>query len=248
MTKRGANEEFLSDLTKRLDAQREQILASLTPKEREVLKTLREGTRATVAAALGVAGSPADVSDRVVASHAGGPRVSSGKGTSKQDYHTPREFLGKVEARFGSIRFDLAADAKNCVVGPEKTGPRHYSKEDSAFIHDWNTDPIRPDEEWQDLLWLNPPFDNIAPFAKKCADTIRAAPAGRWPTRIALLVPASVGSNWFRDHVWEKSLVLFLNGRICFDSKNPYPKDCMLAIYDATRIRPEPPEVWSWKA
>lgn len=174
----------------------------------------------------------------------GGPRVSSGKGTSKQDYKTPRDFLDKVEARFGPIRFDLAADADNCVVKGDARVKRFYSAEDSAFAHDWNTDiGSMGGMGLEGLLWLNPPFDNIAPFAKKCADTVRLA---KGPTRIALLVPASVGSNWFRDYVWQKSSVFFLNGRICFDGKHPYPKDCLLAVYD--RAKSHRAEVWPWKA
>jgi hypothetical protein len=34
--------------------------------------------------------------------------------------------------------------------------------------------------------------------------------------RTAMLVPAGVGANWWRDHVHNKAHVLLLNGRIMF--------------------------------
>ena len=88
------------------------------------------------------------------------------------------------------------------------------------------------------LLWLNPPFGKITPWAAKChAEAAKGA-------RIALLVPASIGSNWYRDNIHDRHRVLFLNGRIVFDGKNGFPKDCMLVIFGD-----EPGfDVWTWKA
>ena len=60
---------------------------------------------------------------------------------------------------------------------------------------------------------------------------------------MAFLVPAAVGSNWFRDYVDGKALVLLLNGRLSFDGAGPYPKDCILCLYG---IEPGY-EVWSWR-
>jgi hypothetical protein len=64
--------------------------------------------------------------------------------------------------------------------------------------------------------------------------------------KIALLVPASVGSNWYRDFIHERHgvKVLFLNGRICFDGKNGYPKDCMLVLFGTGQ--PFAVDVWTW--
>ena len=135
------------------------------------------------------------------------------RGASKQDYGTPRSFLDAVEARFGKIVFDLAAHSKNKVV------PRHFGpggEKEDALVEDWAKCP-------KGNLWLNPPFNDLAPWVKKCAATL-----GR---SILFLMPASVGSNWFAEHVDGKAWVYFIRPRLSFDGKNPYPNDCLLAVY-----------------
>jgi hypothetical protein len=93
--------------------------------------------------------------------------------------------------------------------------------------------------------WLNPPFADICPWAKRCLET--AAAGGQ----IAFLVPAAVGSNWFRDYCDPKTTgmthVLFLNGRLAFMPDKPkwlYPKDCMLVLYGYGY---QSYEVWNWR-
>lgn len=153
---------------------------------------------------------------------------------SKQDYGTPLALIDAVQQKFGVIAFDLAASAENAIH------PRFFSEADDALSKEWNV--ARPDEDA--LLWLNPPFKHIEPWAKKCAR--QAAEHG---VRIAMLTPASVGAQWFVDHVWQPfdqpwhtsefrrrspsrpraADVYFLTGRLTFvGATDPYPKDCML--------------------
>jgi hypothetical protein len=64
-----------------------------------------------------------------------------------------------------------------------------------------------------------------------------------------MLVPAAIGSNWFRDHVDGRALVLALNGRLAFIEGKPddlYPKDCILALYSPFVASGF--EVWSWRS
>lgn len=161
------------------------------------------------------------------------------RGASKQDYSTPDEFIAAVKNRFGLKRFDfdLAATPDNAKA--------------KLFFDERKTDALKRD--WTKLrgeLWLNPPFGNIAPWAQKCADTAgRSASHFFWPfgwpnRRIYFLVPAAVGSNWFAAHVHERARVYFLNGRLSFDGKNPYPKDCILAVYDGCAYGYQ---VWDWR-
>ncbi len=66
--------------------------------------------------------------------------------------------------------------------------------------------------------------------------------------RIAFLVPAGVGSNWYRDFVHNKARVLALNGRLAFIEGKPkllYPKDCILCLYGPDFAPGF--DVWSWK-
>ena len=161
------------------------------------------------------------------------PRQQPGR--SPQDYRTPRGFLKAVTRRLGVEKFalDVAAHEANA-VSLAWLGPGSEHAEDAL------TTPWRGRWGVDEWAWLNPPFADIAPWAKKCWEESHQR------ARIALLVPASVGSNWFRDWVDRKAKVLFLNGRLAFIPDRPrwlYPKDCILCLYG------EPPgyEVWRWK-
>jgi len=145
-------------------------------------------------------------------------------GASKQDYATPVALIEAVQRRFGPIAFDLAASASNAVV------PAFYDIERNALAQDWRT--------LHGLLWCNPPYARIGPWAEKCA-----ANAGITRT-IALLTPASIGASWFERYVHGKALVLALTPRLTFGACTaPYPKDCMLSVYGC-----DPDfEVWQWR-
>lgn len=139
------------------------------------------------------------------------PRQKPGK--SRQDQGTPWPFIRAVEARFGEFAWDLAASESNAKA-------RMWLDEegDSLKVH------------WASLvgnLWLNPPFGNIAPFAEKCAiESARGA-------KIRMLVPASVGTIWFREFVHRRAYVLFLSPRLTFlGEKDPFPKDLLLCVYE----------------
>jgi len=149
------------------------------------------------------------------------------RGESKQDYQTPAIFLAAVCTRLGINGFDLdaAADADNAVCD------RFYTIEDNALVQPWAGLP-----GW---VWCNPPFGNLAPWvAHAHAESLLGA-------QIAMLVPAAIGANWWRDYVHNKAQVIGLNGRITFVGEtNPYPKDCCLLLYGG----PEFPryDIWTW--
>lgn len=134
-------------------------------------------------------------------------------GNSKQDYATPRPFLDAVEARFGRINFDLAASAGNKVVDA------YFDERKDSLKQTWRRLP--------GLLWLNPPFGNIDPWAEKCAEEMREG------ARIAFLTPASVGANWFQDRIVPNAHVIELSPRLSFDGEHPFPKDLVLSIFYA---------------
>ena len=151
-------------------------------------------------------------------------------GRSKQDYGTPPELLAAVKARLGIEQFDcdLAADDCNAVVSD-----CYYTAVDSSLeLRSWL---MRGG--WN---WLNPPFSRIEPWVARAYWEWRIR-----NVRTAVLIPAAVGANWWRDHVHDKCCVLFLNPRITFvGCKDPYPKDCALLLYGA---HPEGYDVWTWK-
>ena len=156
--------------------------------------------------------------------------ITKPRGESKQDYMTEPAFLDAVRVRWHIERFDVdLAASENNVGAREFITPGR----DSLSV-DWT--------QFSGDLWLNPPFANIAPWAGKCALSTNGARFSRH-RRIFFLVPAAVGSRWFERHVHPFARVYFLRDRICFDGKNPYPKDCLLAVFG------EAPgyEFWSWK-
>jgi hypothetical protein len=160
----------------------------------------------------------------------------------KQTYGTPPAFLNAVWARFGAVGWDLAATYENSVA-TDFISPERNSLETPWPIY---RSPRHPNEPVQ--MWLNPPFADIAPWAKKCAEWVTgmAVPG----SRIFMLVPAAVGTNWWRDYVSGKARVIAVSPRLTFvGCKDPFPKDCALCVYEVSW--PEQPRIvepWRWDA
>lgn len=154
------------------------------------------------------------------------------RGSSRQDWCTPPEFLAAVKARFGFIGFDLAASAANAVA------TSYFTEQDNSLVQNWERIvtckqlPVR-------VAFCNPPYSDIRPWAAKC-EGVRHLP--RWTL---LLVPASVDAEWYTDHVHGKAFVAPLRSRIKFvGAKDPYPKSLMLAAYGFSVSGFEP---WRWR-
>jgi phage N-6-adenine-methyltransferase len=136
-------------------------------------------------------------------------------GKSNQSVQTPYDFMQAVHSLLGTtFAVDLAATKENAQA------PTFITEEENSLTKDWDTlSPCR----W---LWLNPPYTHIEPWVAKCAGE---SACGAY---IAALVPASVGANWWVNHVAGIAQVYFLNGRITFvGHKTPYPKDLALLLY-----------------
>jgi hypothetical protein len=149
----------------------------------------------------------------------GGPTIK--RGESSGDIWTPWSFIRAVECRFGPIAIDLAAS------GPQSAKAKAFiTPEQDSLKVDWHKFP--------GLGWLNCPYGNIAPWGAKSALEYALG----W--RGFLLVPGSIGANWFRDAVWPYADTYSV-GRMVFDNcfdKNgklvttPYPKDLILGHFD----------------
>lgn len=151
-------------------------------------------------------------------------------GRSKQDYGTPPEFLAAVKDRLGITEFDidLAASEHNTCA------PLHYNEELDALKQNWAIG-----NGWN---WLNPPFTHIEPWVKRAYEQ-----SVKYGVKTAVLVPAGVGSNWWRDWVHRKATVLLLNGRLTFVGETTcYPKDCCLLLYSLPDMGVQY-SVWSWR-
>ncbi len=135
--------------------------------------------------------------------------------TSKQDYETPPELLSAIAKRFGPIVADLACTKENAKA------PIAFTKDQDSLTLSWAK--MCP----TGTLFLNPEFGNITPFAKKCALESKTRHG-----LIVMLVPASIGANWFARHVNGQAMVLGLSPRVTFvGEEQGYPKDLMLCVY-----------------
>ena len=133
-------------------------------------------------------------------------------GRSRQDYGSPGEFLFGIEQRFGVIDFDLAARADNAVA------VSYYGPDTDSLKQDWSLPSVR-------VAYVNPPFEAIRPWAAKC-ESVRHL--SRWTI---MLVPASMGSLWWRDHVLGKCQADGVP-RMQFKSADGlYPKDLAVLCY-----------------
>lgn len=150
-------------------------------------------------------------------------------GGSKQDYGTPRAFIRACEARWGHFAVDLAATQDNAKAS------RFIPPEEDSLAVPWAAyfrhAPV--------LAWLNPPFGAIERWAAKCAEETRDS-----TLRIVMLTPASIGTQWFAEHVHGKALVLGIRPRLTFEgTTDPYPKDLMLSLFGFGETGFD---VWRW--
>jgi len=161
------------------------------------------------------------------------PRARS----ENQDVRTPPDFIAAVERRFGVVVLDLAAkDGDEC-----KFGVDHITPGQNSLLMPWPLTDLR-----HGVCWLNPPFADIEPWAAKCAAWRGGANGG---CVLAMLVPASVASGWWRDHVRGHAITYALAPRITFlGSDKPYPKDLALCVYDPRHFPTSSAvELWRWK-
>ena len=153
-------------------------------------------------------------------------------GRSVQNYRTSLPFLAAVRMllKIDDFAIDLAADATNHVT------TCYFDERTNALKQDWTW---WTPHGWG---WLNPPFADIAPWVEK------AATSGN---HIAMLVPASVGANWWKAWVHHRAKVLFLNGRLAFMHDKPtwlYPKDCALLLYGSGLEQRPNYDIWTWRS
>lgn len=141
--------------------------------------------------------------------------ATSPRPRGEQSVGTPWEFIDNfIIPRYGPLDIDLAAT-------PENAKSQKYITKEQNFFEYEIPDPASPSK----YHWLNPPFSEISQFI------------GSVVTRsinCLVLVPAAVGSNWYRDLVQDlASEILFLNPRMKFEGhSDPYPKDLMLVRYN----------------
>lgn len=175
-----------------------------------------------------------------------GPSIN--RAESSGDIWTPWPFIRAVEEAFCELLIvDLAASGKESAKAAAFITP-----EIDSLKENWDTWFYQYRVGTRGALWLNPPYSNIAPWARKCANTYVFDER----VEIFLLVPASVGVNWFWDYVWDYATVYSVGRMVfdnCFDRKSGqlvstvYPKDLILCHY--TNTSPSRTlQRWPWKS
>jgi len=96
-----------------------------------------------------------------------------------------------------------------------------------AFKHEWWRLSDHFGEEHPSgraLLWDNCEWADVEPWAKKHKEEMSRGANSLLLTHVAI-------SNWYADHIAGHADVYQCLGRMSFDGKNVYPKDCMLSHF-----------------
>lgn len=150
---------------------------------------------------------------------------------SDQEVETPPELIAAIVDRFGEITIDLAATPANTKAA------KFFGPKVDSLSQDWAK------AIGDGIGWLNPPFGNIEPWASKCRETEEAL---SHEAALLMLVPASVGSNWYRNHVHGIAWSIALSPRVRFvGHAQAFPKDLILCAYGARF--PTGLDVWRWR-
>ncbi len=130
--------------------------------------------------------------------------------SSKTDmWATPQDFFDALDAEF---HFTLDA----CAVKENAKCEAYYTPEQDGL-----------DQPWTGRVWCNPPYGrNVGQWVKKAHDT---ASGGGF---VVMLLPARTDTRWFHDHIYGKTEVRFIKGRLKFGScQNAAPFPSMVVIF-----------------
>ena len=66
------------------------------------------------------------------------------------------------------------------------------------------------------IVFMNPPYTNCSVWIARAAEQLAVHPH----LTIVMLIPAIPGERYWHKYIWRNSIVLFLNGRVKFDTVN----------------------------
>ena len=176
------------------------------------LETRSFGRVDVLRAILRALGTQLTFKEKVAGTFYRGPALSS----ERSDWRTPQWLLDRLYGIFGEFDLDAAA-----ATPPNVRARMHYgAAEDGLF---------RP---WTGVTFLNPPYGRgLGLWVAKCR---REVATGRARLVIALL-PARVGTRWWRENVVGSGSAVFLPSRLRFDDgKNTAPFDAALVLWGAS--------------
>jgi len=131
--------------------------------------------------------------------------------SSKSDeWETPQDLFDKLNREF---EFDLDVCATK-----ENTKCRNWYGEELDGLK----------QNWQGhIVFCNPPYSQISDWVKKASEEVNS------DTKIIMLIPARVDTQWFHKYIYNKAEIRFIKGRLKFgDSKNSAPFPSMVVIFN----------------
>ena len=150
------------------------------------------------------------------------------KGDHRQNWATPREFFKGLDATF---RFNLDVCAEPWSACCED----FYVAQVDGLAQPWCG--TLPGE--QARVWCNPPFGNVRPWLEKAIDSVL-----EHDSLCVFLLPASTGSAWFHELIYDKADIGFVRGRLNYmpppdagDVADSATFDSMIAVYHMDALR-----------
>ncbi len=142
--------------------------------------------------------------------------------SEKMTWGTPQKLFDKLNKMYGPFDLDAAASKENAKCN------QYYSESDDSLKMSWITFspptygyagmPELPPPPQVSRVWLNPPYGRgIGKWLKKAAEEAQKG------ATVVCLVPSRTGSAWFQNAVSEASELLFLKGRVVFETSPGVP-------------------------
>jgi len=130
--------------------------------------------------------------------------------TRREDWGTPRDLFAALRLRFDFF-CDLAADVLNAVHSRFIYEQKCIFSADSWFdVQNWAKDATSPP-----YAWINPPYrpcGETGDFTARAAEIADHAGCG-----VIALIPASVGTVWWREHVAPHYPIVCFTRRLRFE-------------------------------
>ena len=127
------------------------------------------------------------------------------------EWATPQDLYDKLNDEF---HFTLDP----CALPTNAKCAKFYTPEDDGLKQDWGGE----------IVFCNPPYGRqLGSWVRKCREE-----SYKPNTKVVMLIPARTDTRWFHDHIYNKSEIRFIKGRLKFgDSKIAAPFPSMIVIF-----------------
>jgi len=116
------------------------------------------------------------------------------------------------------------------------TPVKFYKKLNNEFQFNYDPCPLRSKvdgllTEWKGIIYINPPYSNIAPFLIKGIEEIKNGNS----KKLVFLIPIRSDTKYWHNLIMKYAKeIRFIKGRLNFNElKSPAPFPCVLVIFDS---------------